>query len=70
VLAKLLDLDVKMEHIDGSETADASYLALNPLGKIPTFVDGDGFVLTECSAILTYSKLPRYRKVHNTMRLG
>ena len=56
VLAKLLDLDVKLVHIDGSEDADPSYLALNPLGKIPTFVDGDGFVLTECCAILTYSE--------------
>jgi len=56
VLAKLLDLDVELVHIDSSEDADPRYLALNPLGKIPTFVDRDGFVLTECCAILNYSK--------------
>ncbi|CAK4034449.1 sterigmatocystin biosynthesis stcT [Lecanosticta acicola] len=54
VLAKTLKLDVELKHINGSEDADASYLSLNPLGKIPTFVDGDGFVLKECCAILTY----------------
>ncbi|KAK3046340.1 elongation factor EF-1 gamma subunit [Extremus antarcticus] len=54
VLAKLLDLDLDFIHINGSEDAGAAYLALNPLGKIPTYVDQDGFVLTECTAVLTY----------------
>lgn len=33
------------------------YKKVNPLGKIPTFVGADGFVLSECIAIAIYSKL-------------
>lgn len=55
-------------HITGFQDADASYLALNPLGKIPTYVDQDGFVLTECIRILTYGKaslLPQSFGMHH-----
>jgi glutathione S-transferase len=34
-----------------------SYLKFNPLGKIPTFVAIDGFVLSEVIAIAVYCKL-------------
>lgn len=32
----------------------AEYQKLNPLGKIPTFVGANGFVLTEAIAIAIY----------------
>jgi len=35
------------------QTKEADYLALNPLGAVPTLVDG-GFVLTQSAAILDY----------------
>lgn len=35
------------------QTKEADYLALNPLGAVPTLVDGD-FVLTQGTAILEY----------------
>ncbi|HET8703813.1 glutathione S-transferase family protein [Castellaniella sp.] len=35
------------------QTKEADYLALNPLGAVPTLVDGD-FVLTQSAAILDY----------------
>lgn len=35
------------------QTKEADYLALNPLGAVPTLVDGD-FVLTQSAAILNY----------------
>ena len=37
----------------GTETAAPEYLALNPMGKVPTLVH-DGRVVTECAAICLY----------------
>lgn len=37
----------------GPEMKSAEYLALNPMGKVPTLVH-DGRVVTECAAICTY----------------
>uniref|UniRef100_UPI00333F32D7 glutathione S-transferase family protein n=1 Tax=Castellaniella defragrans TaxID=75697 RepID=UPI00333F32D7 len=39
--------------ITREETKRSEYLSLNPLGAVPTLVDGD-FVLTQSSAILEY----------------
>jgi glutathione S-transferase len=54
--AALAEIGVEYElvRIERDEAqADASYLALNPLGVVPTLVDGD-LVLTESAAILLY----------------
>lgn len=40
--------------MQGAKEAGAEYLALNPLGKVPTLVRSDGFVLTETLAINLY----------------
>jgi len=37
----------------GPEMKSAEYLALNPMGKVPTLVDGD-VVVTECGAICAH----------------
>jgi len=39
-------------------SASAEYLQYNMLGKIPTFVGADGYVLSETIAIAIYRKLP------------
>ena len=33
---------------------------MNPLGRIPTFVGADGFILSEAIAIAIYSPFERY----------
>lgn len=48
-----LDLEVVEVNVYRGEGQSAAYRALNPLGKIPTLVDGD-FVLWESNAILAY----------------
>jgi elongation factor 1-gamma len=35
-------------------TSDTEYLKLNPLGRVPTFVGSNGFILTESMAIAIY----------------
>jgi len=55
VTAAQLGLDLEMRHVDlakGEHKAPA-YLALNPMGQVPTLVDGEA-VLTESRAIMTY----------------
>ncbi|CRG88809.1 Elongation factor 1-gamma 2 [Talaromyces islandicus] len=58
VAAKANELDLEFNEIDLSPNAEfknsAEYLSLNPLGKIPTFVGANGFVLTETIAIAIY----------------
>lgn len=41
------------ERLTREQLREASYLALNPTGAVPTLVDGD-FVLTQSAAILEY----------------
>ncbi len=49
-----IGLPYELVQIDRDEAqTDAAYLALNPLGVVPTFVEGD-LVLTESAAILLY----------------
>lgn len=51
------ELDIGFERIDAGmqygRTGDASYLAMNPNGRIPTLVHGD-FVLWESNSIMRY----------------
>ncbi|MCM3267142.1 glutathione S-transferase N-terminal domain-containing protein, partial [Streptomyces thermoviolaceus] len=54
-VARHLQLDVEFIFVNlfAGENRTAAYLALNPNGTIPTFVDGD-VVLFEASAIMIY----------------
>jgi elongation factor 1-gamma len=55
VVAKANNLDLEfVEHTFPIE--DTNYLLLNHLGKIPTFVGSDGYILSECIAIAIYRK--------------
>ncbi|KAK3904918.1 glutathione S-transferase [Staphylotrichum tortipilum] len=53
-VAKAASLPLDLVTITSSDEAPDSYLALNPLGKIPTFVSANGFVLSECIAIAVH----------------
>lgn len=53
MVAKANKLDLKFINVDaGNPTAE--HLKVNKLGKIPTLVGDDGFVLTEAIAIAIY----------------
>ncbi|MEO9174458.1 MAG: glutathione S-transferase family protein [Gaiellales bacterium] len=52
-LLEELGLSYEHELVPVEEPRPASYVALNPLGKVPTLVD-DGILLTESHAILRY----------------
>jgi Glutathione S-transferase, N-terminal domain len=47
---------------------DIEYFKLNPLGRVPTFVGANGYILTETMAIAIYcmSKLSLIRPVHHS----
>ena len=57
VLWLLEELNLEYSHEDYGRqfgnTADAAYLSLNPTGKVPTLLDGDG-VIWESNTILRY----------------
>lgn len=54
-VAKLLDIDLAVRYLDRENAEDEALLyKLNPLRQVPIFVGEDGFVLTECVAILLY----------------
>ena len=63
--ANNLELDIK-EHTFPID--DANYLLVNHLGKVPTFVGADGYVLSECIAIAIYrmSNLTPPRAAHHS----
>ncbi|EME39097.1 translation elongation factor-like protein [Dothistroma septosporum NZE10] len=48
------NLDIDYQNVGPAKGVGQEYLALNPLGKVPTLVRSDGFVLTECIAINLY----------------
>ena len=54
-MAKAANIPLDIVTITSSQDAPDSYRKLNPLGKIPTFVGTNGFVLSECIAIAMYS---------------
>ena len=54
-VAKAANMPLDIVTITSSQDAPDSYRKLNPLGKIPTFVGSNGFVLSECIAIAIYS---------------
>jgi elongation factor 1-gamma len=43
-------------HTEPAQGVSEDYLKVNKLGKVPTFVGADGFVLSECIAIAVYCK--------------
>jgi elongation factor 1-gamma len=53
-VAKANGLDIEEVIEDIVKGVSAEYLKINPLGKVPTFVGTDGFVLHECIAIAVY----------------
>ena len=53
-IAKANNLPLEIKTITSFKDATEEYLQLNPLGKIPTFVGADGYVLTESIAIALY----------------
>jgi elongation factor 1-gamma len=52
-VAKANGLDLEVVNTDPA-TAGPEYLKYNKLGKVPTFVGADGYVLHECIAIAIY----------------
>ncbi|OAA64606.1 elongation factor 1-gamma [Niveomyces insectorum RCEF 264] len=52
-VAKANNLDIELVETSPPNVSE-EYRKLNKLGKIPTFVGADGFVLTECMAINIY----------------
>ncbi|KAF3037410.1 hypothetical protein E8E11_004717 [Didymella keratinophila] len=60
-IAKENNLDIALIETNPHKGVPASYLKLNPLGKIPTFVGSGDFVLSEVTAIAVYfaSQNPR-----------
>lgn len=55
-IAKAYGLELDIVHATlGNPTPE--HLAVNKLGRIPTFVDEEGFVLSECMAVALYCTL-------------
>ena len=70
--AALAEIGVETELAHGAATPrrrGPSYLALNPLGIVPTLVDGD-LVLTESAAVLLHlaDRIPRPASRRRTAR--
>jgi glutathione S-transferase len=63
VVANELGINLNLIELDfmKGENKTPQYLAKNPMGKIPTFEDDDGYTLWESTAIITYlaSKNPQ-----------
>lgn len=54
VLARELALSLELVPVDLTRPRSDDYLRMNPMGKVPTFVDDDGLVLWESHAILVH----------------
>jgi len=52
-VAKANGLDLQVEELDVANRPP-EYFKYNKLGKVPTFVGADGYVLSECIAIAIY----------------
>lgn len=53
-VAKANDLELEIVETEPAKGVSPDYLKINKLGKVPTFVGSDGYVLTECIAIAIY----------------
>jgi glutathione S-transferase len=53
---RVLGLDVELKNVNllAGEQKSEEFQKLNPVGKVPVFVDSDGFTLSESRAILAY----------------
>ena len=56
-MAKANNLDLETVVVDTTNPTP-EYLKYNKLGKVPTFVGADGYVLSECMAIAIYGTFP------------
>lgn len=57
-VAKANKLDLEIVETTPANGVHPDYLKINPLGKVPSFVGGDGYTLTECIAIAIYGMYP------------
>lgn len=55
-VAKENNLDIDFVVTNPASDLTEKYLKLNPLGRVPTFIAPDGWVLTEAMAIALYCK--------------
>lgn len=53
-VAKANDTPLEVVTVDKEKNIPADYTNYNKLGKVPTFVGADGYVLYECIAIAVY----------------
>jgi elongation factor 1-gamma len=53
-VAKANKLELEIVDTEPGKGVSTEYLSLNKLGKVPTFVGADGYVLSECIAIAIY----------------
>ena len=53
-VAKENNLDIEFIETNPADGLSAEYKALNPLGRVPTFVAPNGWVLSEVIAIAIY----------------
>jgi elongation factor 1-gamma len=68
-VAKANKLNLEIVETQTGAQAPADYLKYNKLGKIPTFVDSNGYVLSECIAIAIYS-MYFTRSIKSNLPLG
>lgn len=59
-VAKANGLQLDVEHTEPAKGVSDDYRKLNKLGKVPTFVGSDNYVLSECIAIAIYSTLAAF----------
>lgn len=53
-MAKANNIKLDLVHTEPSKGVSNDYKLLNKLGRVPTFVGSDGYVLTESIAIAIY----------------
>lgn len=68
-VAKENNIDLELVETVPATGVPTDYLKINKLGRVPTFVGADGFILSECLAIAVYSEffLECHALAHATM---